>query len=562
MTHNTDDKGPDSIKALVGDLAGGNLSRRAFIWRSAALGVSLPAITAVLSAIDGPQALAQDAAPKSGGTLREGYDRDFSRLDPINTSYYDPGFFALYEAIITRDPDRQWVAEIAETWGPSEDGLSWTFKIRPNLKFHSGAVLDAQAIADVFNAIIDPASGSPQIPQWGPVSGSKAVDATTLQVDLKHTFANLPNVVSTGFSRIVNMQKRAELGADYAKQVIDGSGPFEFVEWVPGDRVSVKRWEDYPGAIIPFIANKGPAYLDGIRWTYVAEAATRALSIQGGELDTLKGPAFQDIERLQADPNLVVTVVPEQALWYFGLNFERLGFGDLKVRQAVAHALDRQLIVDRLVFGHGKAAYGPIPPSSPDYDSAVEQYNGYDIGQAKTLMTEAGWTAGDDGILAKDGTRFAFELLVSTDSFERQLAAVIQEQLRALGMEVTINPVDIGTKFDLLGKGVDSFLFNYSWPNCYDVYIVISASAGIPFPNWQRANLPDLDAAHKAYQTAATEEELQTASSQGQLVGATQLPFIPVFNPSTAWVTQKYVRNYLPISWNLYPYYTDVWLDQ
>jgi ABC-type transport system substrate-binding protein len=127
---------------------------------------------------------------------------------------------------------------------------------------------------------------------------------------------------------------------------------------------------------------------------------------------------------------------------------------------------------------------------------------------------------------------------------------------------VTNRAVDTAAKFEGLGSGVDAFLFNYSWPNCYDVYIVISASASMPFPNWQRANLPDLDAAHSAYQNAASAEDLQAASSQGQLVGAQQLPFIPIFNPSTAWVTQSYVKNYLPISWNLYPYYNDVWLDR
>lgn len=551
----------DSAKTIVTDLSEGRLSRRDFIRRSAALGVSLPAISVVLAALQVGQVQAQQT-PKSGGTLREGYDHDFSRMDPINTSFYDPGFFALYEAIITRDADRQWVSELAESWEQAADGLSWTFKIRPGLKFHSGAPLDAQAIADVFNAIVNPESGSPQGAQWAPVSESIAVDPTTLQIKVKHSFANLPNVISTGYSRIVNMATRAKLGADYGKQEIDGSGPFTFVEWVPGDHVSVKRWDEYPGSIIPFIANKGPAYLDGIQWSYVSETATRGLAIQNKELDTLKGPAFQDIERLVADPSLVVTEVGEQALWYMGVNFERFDFGDIRVRQAIAHALDRQTIVDRLVFGHGKVAYGPIPKSSPDYDSGVEAYNGYDVEKAKSLLSEAGWTAGADGILEKDGKRFAFELLTSTDSFERQLAAVIQEMLRAIGLEVTNKAVDTATKFDLLGKDNDAFLFNYAWPNCYDVYIVISASASIPFPNWQRANLPDLDAAHAAYQNAASADELQAASSQGQLVGAQQLPIIPIFNPSTAWVAQSYVKNYLPISWNLYPYYNDIWLDK
>lgn len=572
----TDFAHPDRrLEDLVADYERGGVDRRAFIRRAALIGLSLPAISTLLAACGGgdTSSSAQDKLPVSGqmgdqeegrpgGTLREGYDRDFSRMDPINTTYYDPGFMALYEAIITLDADRKHVPEIAESWDTSADGKTWTFKLRDGLKFHSGAKLDASSIAAVFNEILDPKAGSPQLAQWAPIRKAVAKDPLTLEIQVAHAFANLPNVISTGYSRIVNMDVRRKLGDDYAKKVIDGSGPFKFIEWVPGDHVSVERWEEYPGAIVPFFVNKEKAYLDGIRWSYVAETATRALQIENKELDSLKGPAFQDIERLQGNPDLVVTEVGEQALWYLGLNFEKLGFDDVKLRQAVAHALDRQAIVDKLVFGHGKPAYGPIPQASPDYHSEVEQFNQFDLEQAKALVAEAGWEPGSDGVLAKGGKRLSFQLVTSTDSFEKQLASVIQEQLRPLGMEVKPRAYDAATMFAQITEGADSFLFKYSWPNCYDVFIVVSDSKAAPVPNWQRAKLPDLDAAHAKYQNAASPEELQAASEEGQIVAAEQLPFVPIFGPSTAWVTQKYVRNYLPISWNLYSYYTDVWLDK
>ena len=114
---------------------------------------------------------------------------------------------------------------------------------------------------------------------WAPVIKSVATGPTTLQIHLKHPYANLPNVVATGYSRIVNMAVRSKLGAtDYGKKVIDGSGPFKFVDWVPGDHVSVKRWDAYPGSITPFFKNKGKAYLDGINWRYIQEAASRAVT--------------------------------------------------------------------------------------------------------------------------------------------------------------------------------------------------------------------------------------------------------------------------------------------
>jgi len=130
-----------------------------------------------------------------------------------------------------------------------------------------------------------------------------------------------PQVISTRVGDRVMQTKN-----DYGKNVIDGTGPFEFVEWVPGDHVTVKRWEAYPGSMTPFFKNKGKAYLDGINWKFIQEAASRALAIENGELDALHGPAPQDIDRLKKNGNLTVTQLGEESVWFIGLNFDRLEF--------------------------------------------------------------------------------------------------------------------------------------------------------------------------------------------------------------------------------------------
>jgi peptide/nickel transport system substrate-binding protein len=552
---------------LIGDLENNLISRRQFVMRATALGLSLPAISGILAS-SGFAATRRRAvgaiasAPRVGGTLREGYDLDFSRMDPINTSWYDPGFFALYEALITLDPKARFVPQLAQSWTVSRDGKTWTFKIRKGAKFHSGAPVTAASIAAVYNTIINPKSGSPQIAMWAPVIKSVAKGQSVLQIQLKHPYANLPNVLATGYSRIVNMVTRTKLGAvDYGKKVIDGSGPFSFVEWVPGDHVSVKRWDGYPGSITPFFRNKGKAYLDGINWRYIQEAASRALAIENGELDALHGPAPQDISRLKGNSNMVVTQLGEESVWFMGLNFDRLEFKDVRIRQAVSHAIDRNAIVQKLVFGYGTPAFGPLPTSDPTYYKAVQQFNNYDVEKSKSLLTAAGWTAGSDGILAKGGQKFSFELAVTNESFSTQLASVLQAALKQIGMDVKVNAYDRATHFSKLGTGVDSFTFKYLWPNPYDVYIVLTSSSAIPVPNWEHARLPDLDAAHAKFQSARTPAQLLAASRNGQMVGAEQLPFVPIFTPANVWVNTKKVHGYLPLPWNLYPYYNDVWLE-
>src|SRR5438874_13614280 len=252
-------------QGLVGQYLEGRLSRREFVGRGLALGLSMSSIGALLAACT-TATTTQGTSPKRGGTLREGYDLDFSRLDPINTNWYDPAFYAVYESLVTNDPDGKYVPQIAESWTVAGDGLSVTFKIRSGLKFQSGATLDATAIKAVYDGIADPKNGSPLGSVWAPVQSTDAPDATTLIIKLKHPYFDLFNIVKTGYWDIVNMAYRTQLGDKYGQQGVDGSGPFTLTEWVPGSHTSVKRWEDYPGTVPPFVQNRGKHYLDGSNW--------------------------------------------------------------------------------------------------------------------------------------------------------------------------------------------------------------------------------------------------------------------------------------------------------
>jgi len=550
-------------QGLVAQYLEGRLSRREFVGRGLALGLSMSSIGALLAACT-TATTTQGTSPKRGGTLREGYDLDFSRLDPINTNWYDPAFYAVYEAIVTNDPQGNYVAQLAEKWTVSQDAKTVTFKIRSGLKFHSGATLDAVAIKAVYDGINDPKNGSPLASLWGPVESVQATDSTTLVINLKHSYYDLFNVVKTGYWDIVNMEYRAKLGDKYGQQGVDGSGPFQLAEWVPGSHTSVKRWDGYPGTVTPFIQNKGKPYLDGIKWITILEAPQRAIQIQNGEIDTLRGPAFQDVARLQADKNLTVTKLKEWSGWFFSLNFNRgdLGFNDLNVRQAIAHAIDRPSIVKALLFDHGEPLYGPITSADKSYTKDVEQFNQFDVNKAKSMLSDAGWKAGSDGILAKNGVRFAFEMILQSESFNAQLGSALQAQLKAVGIDLKVTSLDRGTFFNKAFANPDSVMFFYLWPVPIDVVtlFVNSANANGKGPNFGNAVVPEVDAAIKAWQSAANEEQLNAAGKQFQLAVAGKLPFIPVINRDAFWVHRNNVHGWQPDQWNLYPYYNDVWV--
>lgn len=577
----------DAIQRVIQDYRSARISRRDVMKRGVALGLSIPAIAALLMKAAPVSAAADSTArpaaarfqdqPKTGGTLREGYDLDFSRMDPINTNWYDPGFYALYEQLITLDPNGKYVPQLAESWEVSPDGLAVTFKIRSGVKFHSGAPLDAAAVKAEFDVIIDPKGGaslgslfapvaSNEVPGGAgasPVAGTATPDTNTLIVHLKHPYADIFNVVSTGYWAIASMATRAKLGADYGKQQIDGSGPFTFVEWVPGDHVSVKRWDQYAGSIVPYFQNKGVAYLDGIKWIAILEAAQRAVQIENSEIDTVHAPAFQDVSRLEGNSDLNIVRLKEWSGYIFGVNFQKTDFDfqDVKMRQAISGAIDRASIAKALLFGEGEPLYGPITTADRYYTKDVEKFNQFNLAQSKATIASLGWTPNADGILAKNGKTLEFNMVVQAESFNQQLGQVIQAQLQQLGMKVTVQALDRGTYFDQLSKGPDAYLFYYAWPVPIDIVTLFVSTATIPTPNWAHASIPEVDAAIAAWQSAPDEAGLKAAAAQFQLAIAEHLPTIPLVNRNSIWVNRKTVHGYLPHQWNLYPYYNDVWLE-
>ena len=489
-----------TVHELLAGYRAGRLSRRDLLIRSAALGVTATALGQLLAREATAAPLAQDE-PVVGGTLREGYDLDFSKLDPVNTDWYDPPFHALYDSLMIDAPDGTLQPNLAESWEVSEDGKSVTFVLKEGAMFHSGRPVTAEAVKEDYEAVMDPANASPLASLFTPVESIEATDERTLVLTMKHPYYEVINVVKTGFWAIANIETRNELAEQYGQSGVDGTGPFLFGEWVPGSHVSVTRWDDYPGSIVPYFSNKGKAYLDGIRWEAILEAAQRAVRIENAELDTLRNPALQDVARLETNPDLSVSSFSEPSGYILNTNFERtdLDFHEQSMRQAISHAIDRQAIVTALLADLGSPLYGPITPADVFYNPAVEEFNKFDLELAKSMVAELGWTPGDDGILTKNGVRHAFSLVVRTESFIRDLASVLQASLAELGMEVTIEALDVGAYFDKLTTGADSSLFYYLWTVPIDVVSLFVGTGTIPAPNWSRAKLPDVDAALEAW---------------------------------------------------------------
>ena len=559
------------LEGIIDAYAHRRISRRDLLKRAAALGLSMPAISLILAACNTSSSTTGGATtPKSGGILREGYDRDVNRPDPLDTPWWDATLFpALHEVLVATDPTGKPVPMIAESWTVSTDGLTWQFKIRDNLKFQSGAACDAAAVAASLNPFRDPSSGTPNAPFWSPVTAITAEAGNIVQMKLSHPYADLLNVIPTGYAAIYNKAFRDHLGDKYGPNGTDGTGPFTLKEFVPGSHVLVNRWEQYPGSITPFIQQKGKAYLDGIRWEVLLEPATRAQELEAGNIDALHAPAPQDVERLQANSDLVVIERSELGLYQMGINFKRtdIGFGDVRVRQAINHAIDRKAIAKAIFFGHAKPCYTLVTPADPYYDSSVEQFGTFDTTLAGSLLDQAGFKMGSSGLRqSPSGTPLSFSAIVEgQDKFEVLMAQAVQAMLAKIGIEMSFTALEEGTYFaKVVGPPApDAYFFHSLWPTLFDASLLFAASADFSPAccDWSFIKIPELDAAFNDWVKAATPADLETASKAAQRVFAEQAAWISLVTPSNIWVHHKKVHGWEPSQPNLYPFYNDVWLE-
>ncbi len=573
------------------------ISRRQFMKRAAAAGVGAAAAASILAACgsDDPAPTTTTAPPATtagteattttqattttamagptmGGTLREGYNRDVSKHDPLTTNWYDPAFFAIYEAILTNDPSGASVPQFASDYSVSADGLEYRFTIPDGKLSHSGGTINAEMVAEFYRSV----------QQYSFIAGLAApvdtyvAEGNEVVMKMKNAWLGALGPHQTGYWRIININTWKDLsldaageldaGSTYGTETADGTGPFTHEEWVPGSHVLVRRWDDYPGSLVPFFENKGAAYLDAIRWSVIAEGGQRATQLENGDIDTLINPQHQDIGRLESNPDLTVIRHPEWSGYHLAMNrdYEEY-FGDRLTRQGLSHALDREGMVDAILYGNGAPTYGPFPTTDRQYEPAVEQFNQFDVDLANRKLDEAGWTMGSGGVRERNGVPFEFRYAVEDETTQRVVAEAVAAQFSQVGVRANLDVIDRALHFaEISAPGRDSAemsLFFWLWPIPLDVLTIFASSGTIPVPNFSHAIEPRIDEAIAAWQSSATDEEAQAASSAFQLAWAEELPYLPLMNQNATFVHHNRVHGWQPFVWNLYPYYNDTWIE-
>jgi ABC-type transport system substrate-binding protein len=469
--------------------------------------------------------------------LREAFDYEFSRLDPTGP-HIDPTHVAVYELLVVKGPDYRARPGLAESWQVSEDRLEWRIKLKPGVRFHSGAPCDAAAVVAPLEHLrwSFPAG---QLWYWDPVEEVRADGPDTVVFGLRHPYIRLHSLLWGTHTTIYNEALRAEQPDRFGFELADGTGPFRFSSWSP-ERIAVDRFTGYHGA---------QPRLDRIEWVSILDEEGRFDALESGEVDVLHGPPLGEVDRLRGDSRFVVHELPQASQFYLGLDWRRsdLGFDDVRVRRAVSLALDRTAIVEHTLAGHGAPVWGPVPPGDEHYDPEVDRGRSADPARAAALLREA-----------RGGEPITCECVAQDDAVFRRLAPIVQQQLAAVGVRLELRYVKPFLPFyQEAAAGPASFISKWLWPDAVDAVIGFASTRCKGFPNFQHASIPALDAAFDEWLRAETEEGLQAAAGRVQRIAADELPYVPLITPNDVWVHTSRLHGFEPYAADLYPRYQE-----
>jgi peptide/nickel transport system substrate-binding protein/oligopeptide transport system substrate-binding protein len=344
---------------------------------------------ALLALTAASPALAQDA-PKQGGEIIITYQNDVATLDPaIGYDWQNWSMIkSLFDGLMDYEPGTTTLKpDLAESYEISDDGMVFTFKLRPGVKFHNGREMTADDVKYSIERVLNPETQSPGAGFFGSIKTITAVDPLTVKFELSRPDATFLHQMALNFSHVVPKEAVEEHGADFGKNPV-GTGAFKMTEWTLGQRVVFERNLDH--------WNKGLPHLDKITFEIGQEPTVALLRLQRGEVDVL-GDGIPPAQFLQVrdDPQYKDWIVEGGQLHtgYVTMNVKTPPFDNVKVRQAVNHAINKDRIV-RVINGRAVPANQPLPPSMPGYDKGYAGY-AYDPEKAKALLARVGRDAAD-----------------------------------------------------------------------------------------------------------------------------------------------------------------------
>lgn len=374
----------------------------------------------------------RDVGAQAPATLTVAQSVAVTALDPAGPSIflvYPAGYeaaFLIYDGLVRFTEDMTIVAALATSWNVASDGRTWTLKIRRGVSFQDGTPLTAQAVVDHLRRESDPKTNQSDRPLWDPVASVSAPDANTVQIVTKQPYGALLNTLAHGSGLVASPAAVEKSGPQYKLHPV-GTGPYKVDRWDVGTQLEVIRnqqyWGDRPG-------------FDRIVLRNVPDPTARVAMIQSGQAQVAEAIPPESVNELRRAPGVTVIVKPALRTFGVGINMNRPVLQDIRVRQALNYAVNKDLIVKALFRGNATVLRSPLAPQTSGYVEVGPWP--YDPPRARVLLAEAGWKpAPPIGVRVKDGKPLQLNLLTAQGAFPHDVEVIetLADYLRNVGFE-------------------------------------------------------------------------------------------------------------------------------
>ncbi|MCY9514554.1 ABC transporter substrate-binding protein [Paenibacillus apiarius] len=358
-----------------------------------------------------------------------GTESEVEKINPVLNGDQDVDTL-LFRGLTKPTSDNEVAPDIAKEWTVSADQREYTFLLRDDVVWEDGEPLTAEDVKFTLDTLLDPATNSPILSDFNEIDRVEALDPHKVKITLKDPFPPLLNKLKLGLLPKHLLEGQDINTAAFNRKPV-GNGPFKLKEWKPDRTIVLTRNDKFHGT---------KPQIDEMLIRPVTDPNTRLMQLKTGEIDLAYMELNQEGSVKDSDPftALQMATVDYRGMLY---NFRNPLFQEPEVRLAMSAAIDREALVQGILFGKGQPAYGPLQKSWAN-DPAPEEAEHHPEA-AKALLEKAGWRPGEDGVLMKDGVRFEFDLVApATDTVRVALANAIRTQLKPLGISVNPKPLD------------------------------------------------------------------------------------------------------------------------
>ena len=449
----------------------------------------------------------------------------------------------LFDALVRKDEHFQFQPWLATYWEQLYP-LTWVFHLRSGVRFHDGRPLTAEDVAWTINSLVDGSLVTSKAGAFTNVLHAEAPDALTAVIRMKRPDSSLLFNLSDGLFGVVPRGSGKDLG-----RAPVGSGPFRFVSQHQDDEVVIERNPEYWA---------GSPRISRIRFAVIPDAVTVALELEKGSVDIASNQLTLDtVHALQRRPGLAIETAPGSPVMYLNFNVARGPLADSRVRQAIAFAIDRAAIVHAAWRDQAMLAETLLPAGHWAAAADLPEYP-HDLDRAQTLLQSAGYPA------SRDGTRLHLEMKISTDETTRLLAEILQQQLAAAGIALTLRSSEFGTFYsDVTAGRFQMYALRWIGSNeDPDIFRYAFGSDRMPPKGGNRGHYanPRLDALLTAAANTTDQPQRLASYLAAQRILAAELPAIPLWYPNNEVVHTTRIQGITPRPDGSFAFLREAWL--